>query len=192
MRELSLNVLDLVQNSIAAEAHKVAVTVTESEASDSLMVAIEDDGRGMEKEFLARVTDPFTTTRTTRRVGMGIPLFKMEAEMAGGSFEITSHPGEGTSLFASFQRSHLDTPPLGDMAGTVAAIVQSTPDMEFFYEHRTDTGEFLFSTTEIREALGDVSLSEPAVVEWIREYVRENELALKPGEPRPERQEEKA
>ena len=192
MKELSLNILDLVQNSITAGAGRVTVTVTESEADDRLSVGIENDGCGMEEDFLRRVTDPFTTTRTTRRVGMGIPLFKMEAEMAGGSFEITSRPGEGTRLSASFQLSHLDTPPLGDMAGTVAAIVQSTPDMELYYEHRTDTGEFLFSTAEIREALGGVSLSEPAVVEWIGEYVRENEQALRQQPSRLEGQEEEA
>ncbi len=170
--------LDLVQNSIKAGADCVAVSITESVSSDLLTISITDDGCGMDEEFLRRVTDPFTTTRTTRRVGMGIPLFKMAAEMAGGSFEISSRKGEGTSLRAVFQLSHIDRPPLGDMAGTVAAIVQSSPEMKLIYELKTDEGAFTFSTEEIKEALGDVSLSEPEVVEWIREYVRENELAL--------------
>ena len=178
MKELSLNVLDLVQNSIKAGAKRVYIGVTESEAADKLSISIEDDGCGMDEDFLRRVTDPFTTTRTTRRVGMGIPLFKMAAEMAGGSFRISSKKGEGTSLLGEFQLSHIDRPPLGDMAGTIAAIVQSTPEMELKYELKTDEGAFTFSTEEPKEVLGDVSLSEPEVVEWIRDYVRENELSL--------------
>ncbi len=170
--------LDLVQNSIKAGASCVKIGITESEASDKLTISIEDDGCGMDEEFLMRVTDPFTTTRTTRPVGMGIPLFKMAAEMAGGSFSISSKKGEGTCLRADFQLSHIDRPPLGDMAGTIAAIIQSTPEMKLVYELKTDEGDFTFKTEELKDVLGDVSLSEPEVVEWIREYVRENELSL--------------
>jgi anti-sigma regulatory factor (Ser/Thr protein kinase) len=178
MKELSLNILDLVQNSITAGARNVGIAVSESGMTDLLTLSIEDDGCGMDAAFLAQVTDPFTTTRTTRKVGMGIPLFKMEAELSGGGFQIESEKGRGTKLHASFQLSHIDRPPLGDMADTMTVLVQGSPDVDFLYLRGTDRGSFRFSTKEVRETLGDIPLSEPEVLDWIREYIREGERGI--------------
>lgn len=178
MKELSLNILDLAQNSITAGAKHIAVSVIEKAAGDTLLISIEDDGCGMDEDFLRQVTDPFTTTRTTRKVGMGIPLFKMAAEMSGGSFHIESEKGRGTRLEGRFELSNIDRPPIGDMAGTMEALVQGAPEIDFTYVRETDKGKFCFSTEELREALGGVPLSEPEVLEWIREYVREGEAEL--------------
>ena len=117
MRELSLNVLDIAQNSIAAGASLTEITVEEDTAADRVVIIVKDDGRGMTPEQVRRVSDPFYTTRTTRKVGMGIPLFRMAAEMAGGGLTIDSTPGVGTTVTASFVRSHIDRMPLGDMTG---------------------------------------------------------------------------
>ena len=178
MKELSLNILDLTQNSITAGAKHIHILVTEKRSEDCLTIGIEDDGCGMDAEFLARVTDPFTTTRTTRKVGMGIPLFKMEAEMSGGDFQIESEKGRGTKLSARFQLSHIDRPPLGDMADTMTVLVQGSPEVDFTYIRSTDQGSFTFSTREVREMLDGVPLSDPAVLDWIREYIKEGEREI--------------
>ncbi len=175
MKELSLNVLDIAQNSVSAGAKNIVIEINELESKDIVEIIITDDGCGMSEEFLARVTDPFTTTRTTRKVGMGIPLLKMEAEMAGGSFSIESEVGKGTRVYASFGRSNIDMPPLGDLTGTIITLVQGSPDIDFIYRRRTDKGEYEFSAAEVREALGGVPLDTPEVLVWIREYIEENE-----------------
>lgn len=175
MKELSLNILDLSQNSITAGAKNVDLTVIEKESEDRLSISVEDDGCGMEPDFLKRVIDPFTTTRTTRKVGMGIPLFKMAAEMSGGSFQIESEPGRGTRISAEFKLSHIDRPPMGDMAGTMTVLVQGSPDIDFTYTRETEKGLFQFSTATLRETLGGVPLSEPEVLSWINDFIKEGE-----------------
>ena len=175
MKELSLHLLDVAKNSVTAGARHVEITLTEDEAG-WLTIAITDDGRGMDPEFLARVTDPFTTTRTTRKVGLGLPLYRMTAEQTGGSLEIQSEVGKGTAVAARFQRRHLDCPPLGDLAGTVALLIQGSPDIELTYRHATPNGTAELSTAELREILGDdVSLAEPEIFAWILEYLTEQE-----------------
>ena len=175
MKELSLHLLDVAKNSVAAGARHVEITLTEDEAG-WLTIAITDDGRGMDPEFLARVTDPFTTTRTTRKVGLGLPLYRMAAEQTGGSLDIQSEVGKGTAVTARFQRRHLDCPPLGDLAGTVALLIQGSPDIELDYRHTTPNGTAELSTAQLREILGDgVSLAEPEVFAWIQEYLTEQE-----------------
>ena len=165
MRELSLNILDIAQNSLSAGAGLVTLTVDE-------------DGRGMDADTLQRVRDPFYTTRTTRKVGMGIPLFRMAAEMTGGSLDIVSEPGKGTAVTASFSLSHIDRMPLGDMAGTVTALIRLNPGVDFVYRHTVDGRSFEMDTRELRAQLGDVPLSEPDVMEWIDGYLREQEDSL--------------
>jgi Signal transduction histidine kinase len=178
MKELSLNVLDLVQNSISAGARNISINIIESEAEDILSISINDDGCGMDEELLSRVADPFTTTRTTRRVGMGLPLFKLEAEMSGGSFNIESLKGRGTKVSASFCLKNIDRPPLGDMAATMTALIQGSPDLDFVYTRLSGKGKFVFSTAEIKKTLDGVPLAEPEVLRWIGEYIAENETAL--------------
>ena len=177
MRELSLNILDIAQNSLSAGAGLVTLTVDEDSGADSLTLRVEDDGRGMDADT-QRVRDPFYTTRTTRKVGMGIPLFRMAAEMTGGSLDIVSEPGKGTAVTASFSLSHIDRMPLGDMAGTVTALIRLNPGVDFVYRHTVDGRSFEMDTRELRAQLGDVPLSEPDVMEWIDGYLREQEDSL--------------
>ncbi len=178
MRELSLNILDIAQNSLSAGAGLVTLTVDEDSGADSLTLRVEDDGRGMDADTLQRVRDPFYTTRTTRKVGMGIPLFRMAAEMTGGSLDIVSEPGKGTAVTASFSLSHIDRMPLGDMAGTVTALIRLNPGVDFVYRHTVDGRSFEMDTRELRAQLGDGPLSEPDVMEWIDGYLREQEDSL--------------
>lgn len=174
MRELSLNVLDIAQNSIVADATLVTLDIRESTADDRLTIRIEDNGRGMTEEQLARVRDPFYTTRTTRRVGMGIPLFRMAAEMADGSLTIRSAVGHGTTVTADFQLSNIDRMPLGDMIGTVTTLIRLNPHIDFLYRHQVDDQVFEADTRSFREILGDVPLNEPDIVKWINDYLTEN------------------
>ncbi len=181
MKELSLHLLDVAKNSTAAGAKNVSITLDEG-LDGWLAVTIADDGRGMAPEFLAQVTDPFTTTRTTRKVGLGLPLLRLTAEQTGGSLSIESTVGVGTTVTARFQRRHLDCPPLGGLAGAVALLIQGSPDVELTYRHTTPRGEAALSTAELREILGDVSLAEPEVFAWIQDYLteQENETAVEP------------
>lgn len=178
MRELSLNVLDIAQNSIVAGANLITIDVRESQAENRLTISIVDNGCGMNEEQLCRVRDPFFTTRTTRRVGMGIPLFRMAAEMAGGSLSIESAVGKGTVITAWFELNHIDRMPLGDMAGTVSALIRLNPQLDFMYRHQTDTQNFETDTRAFREILGDVPLNEPDIMLWIDGYLTENITAL--------------
>ena len=176
MKDLSLSVLDIAMNSVRAEASLIGITVDED--GQILTVLITDNGFGMDAEFLSRVTDPFTTSRTTRSVGMGIPLFKQAAEQAGGSFSITSEPGRGTELTATFQIGHLDRPPLGDMASTITTLIQGSPEIDFVYRHTAPGGEASLDTRELRGALEGVPLDTPDVLVWIQERLTEEENAL--------------
>ena len=184
MKELSLNVLDIAQNSVVAGAHHIRIGLADSAGRDRLEISVEDDGHGMEAEFLKRVSDPFFTTRTTRKVGMGIPLFKMAAEMSGGAFIMESAPGAGTKVRAEFQRSHIDRPPVGSMPDTIAVLIAGNPAIRLTYRLTTDIGEFVFDTDTIRKELGaelgmdDIPLDMPEVIRWIREYIRESEMEL--------------
>ena len=178
MKELSLHMLDIAQNSFAAGAAHVGLTV--EEAGGWLTLTVADDGKGMSPDFLASVTDPFTTTRTTRKVGLGLPLLRMAAELTGGTLDIQSQLGRGTTVTARFRADHIDCPPLVDMAGTVSLLVQGLPDgVELVYTRRTPKGEFRLDTGEIREILGpDVPLSAPDVAQWVRGYADEGEQSV--------------
>ncbi len=174
MFELSLHILDLVQNSISAGATLVVVEILIDTEQDNMTITIQDDGCGMDEALLSRVTSPFATTRTTRKVGLGVPMFKQCAEMCGGAFSIESAVGIGTTLTATFGYSHVDRPPVGDMAGTMQSLVLGSPDRpDFVFRYRMDGSEFTFDTREVRQALSGVSLAEPAVLSWIKEALDE-------------------
>jgi hypothetical protein len=174
VKEISLYILDIAQNSLAAGA--TLVTIDLARNGRFFRVEITDDGRGMDGDFLKNVVDPFTTTRTTRRVGMGIPLFKLVCEQSGGEFSISSAPGKGTKISGTFDMENIDTPPPGDMVGTLVTLVQGAPDtVDFVFSRRDEKNAVTLNTAEIREALGgDVRLSEPDVLAWINEYLTEN------------------
>ena len=174
MNELSLYILDLVQNSVAAMAKRVTVDVSIRELRDEITIGILDDGKGMDAEFLERVTSPFTTTRTTRKVGLGIPMVKQLCEGCDGRFSIESAVGVGTRLTLVMRASHIDLPPLGDLPGTMVTLVTGSPEKpEFSLRYATDRGSFSFDTAQIREALGGVPLNAPEVLTWIRDYIAE-------------------
>ena len=180
MRELSLNVMDIAQNSISAGASLITITVEEDEDLDELSISIGDNGRGMTPEQVEHVTDPFFTTRTTRSVGLGVPLFKMEAEMTGGRFSIESTLGVGTTTTAVFKPSSVDMIPLGDINGTVSMLVMMNPDLDFLYTRsykpmEGERREFALDTRELRTVLGeDVPLNLPDVTGWVNEFLSEN------------------
>lgn len=178
MKELSEHILDIAQNSLAAGAAHIAITLTEHD-SGRLTVVIEDDGRGMNPELLAAASDPFTTTRTTRKLGLGLPLYRMTAEQTGGGIRISSTPGKGTAVTADFDLRHLDCPPLGSLADTVALLIQGNPEVELTYRHITPRGMAELLTAEIRQVLGDdISLAEPAVFNWIQTNLSEQEAEI--------------
>lgn len=174
MRELSLNVLDITQNSVKANASHIDIEIVENTTEHTLMIGIYDDGCGMTKEQVKSVQDPFYTTRTTRKVGMGVPLFKMAAEMTGGRLTISSEVGRGTKLNAYFNTDNVDFVPLGDMVSTVKMLVTQNPQIDFIYHHKCDEREFTFDTHEIKQILGDVPLETPEVSQWIEDYLKEN------------------
>lgn len=178
MKELSLNILDIAMNSVKARASRVAINI--SETPDVLSFSVTDDGCGMTKEFLARVTDPFCTTRSTRKVGMGIPFLKLMAEQTGGHIELESRSESeypdthGTVIRAYFYKNHIDCLPLGDIASTVFTLVQGSPNIDFEFSHTLENGaEVMLSTKALREVLGDVGLDCPEVSLWIKEYLEE-------------------
>ena len=168
MEELSLHILDLVENCIAAGAKCVAVRIRENRPEDFLSIEIADDGSGMSEGILKTATDPFFTTRTTRRVGLGLPLFEQAARMAGGEVEIESRPGAGTKVTGVFKYSHLDRQPLGDVAGTLLSLVVGNPEIEFRYRHETDHAEISFSSREIKTQLGGKPISSPEGIAAVR------------------------
>lgn len=174
MRELSLNVMDVAQNSVRAEASVVRITVEESDRDDRLTITIADDGCGMTEEQVQQVIDPFFTTRTTRKVGLGVPLFKLSAEQTGGYFDIQSEKGVGTTTTASYVKSHVDMTPLGDINDTVKILIQCNPDIDFVFTHSTDKGSFTLDTRELKEVLGGVPLDTPDVLLWIADFLEEN------------------
>ena len=173
MRDLSLHILDLMQNSIRAQAKVVSLSVLLKE-DGMLSVIIEDDGTGMSEELLARVTSPFATTRTTRKVGLGIPMMAENCRLAGGDLSLESELGKGTKLTATLDSSSIDCLPLGDLPGTVTTLVTMNPDKPDFTLHCiSPKGEMQFDTREVREALQGVPLSEPEVAAWMQESLRE-------------------
>lgn len=177
MKELSLNILDVTENSVKAEATLVTIEIYESE--QSLKISIIDDGYGMTEEILKGVENPFYTTRTTRKVGLGIPLLKMAAEMTDGTFKITSKSKEqfpdshGTAVTAVFNKNHLDFTPLGDTVSTVTTLIQGHPETDFLFKHSFKDNEVLLDTRQMREMLGEIPLNSYEVIKWAEEYMRE-------------------
>jgi hypothetical protein len=186
MKDLSLHILDLSQNSISAGASLVRITIYEDTEIDRLTICIEDNGKGMDKDFLEKVMDPFVTTRTSRRVGLGIPLMQAACKRCEGNLVIESEKNIGTRLTATFKRSHIDRAPLGEMAETMLSLILAGSDdsklVDFVYRHIIDKKEFCLDTREIRIALGsDVNLGEPDVMMWIKEYINEGLENLRGG-----------
>lgn len=178
MKEIALYILDIAQNSITANA--LVLEVALSETAEAITFVIADNGKGMSPQLLAQVSDPFTTTRTTRKMGLGIPLLRMAVEQTGGSLTIESTEGLGTTVTASFCAGHIDCPPVGDMAGTITLLLQGAPQLELHYTRTVDENSFQLTTEEIRAQLGpEISLAEPEIILWLREYLQEQEMLLR-------------
>ena len=173
MKEIALHLLDIVQNSVKAGAAHVDISFNLDEQG-SLVMTVRDDGCGMSPEFVERVRSPFVTTRTTRKVGLGIPLLMQNAMQSGGRVDIESELGKGTTISALFLTGSIDCLPLGDLASTMATIIMGSPDAPEFSLHcQSPAGEMDFSTEQIRPVMEGVSLAEPAVVQWIQESLQE-------------------
>ena len=183
MRELALHILDVVENALEADARHVDLIVVEDHVTDRLTIVVRDDGRGMDAETVRKVRDPFYTTRTTRHVGLGIPLLDAAAERCAGGLDIQSTPGKGTTLTAIFQQSHIDRAPLGDLPGTLMGILLREGVFDLSYTHRVrfESCErtFELDTREIKQQLGDIPLATPAVRRWLGEYIAQGEKRLK-------------
>ncbi|MEK6755554.1 MAG: ATP-binding protein [Bacteroidota bacterium] len=178
MEDLSLHILDIVENSINAGAKNVEIVIQENHLKDVLRIEITDDGRGMMPGAVEKVTDPFYTTRTTRKVGLGLALLDEATKAANGRLDIHSVPCFGTKVIASFQLSNIDRKPLGDMAATIVMLVAGNPDVNFRYCYEHDGQEFTFDTNEVRKRLQGLDLNSPDALTFIREYIRENTESL--------------
>ncbi|MEG1910094.1 MAG: ATP-binding protein [Bacteroidales bacterium] len=174
MKDIALHVLDLVQNSVSANANLIEINIEEKPDQNLYILTIKDNGKGMSPELLAKVKDPYTTTRTTRKVGLGIPLLAQNAEMAGGSLEIKSTLGVGTQLCAKFQMDHIDRVPIGDIAGVIVMSVCMNPNLDFIYSHLTQKGEYIFDTREVKAVLEGVSINEIAIQKYLKELIEES------------------
>jgi len=179
LRELSLHILDVAENGIDAGARLITISILEEKKRNVLTVTITDDGSGIEKEVLEKVTDPFYTTRLTRRVGLGLSLFRETSRRCDGTFSITSREGEGTRVVATFRLDHIDLPPLGNMAGCVIALIAGHPEVDLAYIHRADNEEFYFDTREIKKELDDVAINEPKVLKYLEEVIKNEEKRFK-------------
>ena len=178
MKEIALYILDIAQNSITANASVLEVAL--SETAEAIAFVIADNGKGMSPQLLAQVSDPFTTTRTTRKMGLGIPLLRMAVEQTGGSLTIESTEGVGTTVTARFCAGHIDCPPVGDMAGTITLLLQGAPQLALHYTRTVGENSFQLTTEEIRAQLGpEISLAEPEIILWLREYLQEQEMLLR-------------
>ncbi len=181
MTEISLNILDIVQNSIQADAAYIYIEVDVNTNEDTFTVFVEDDGCGMSPEQLAQAADPFYTTRTTRKVGLGLPFFKQAAESTGGNFSILSELGKGTLVQAQFVLSHIDRMPLGDINGTITTLILFNQDISFRYVYQYNGQSFVLDTEDIRRTLGDIPFDAPEAAEYIASYLDENKRKVDGG-----------
>lgn len=178
MRDISLHVLDIANNSLEADASLIEILVEEDIAGNMLRVKIKDNGRGMDEETVRKAVDPFYTSRKTRRVGLGLPLLKASCERCGGRFAIKSRPGEGTEIDASFQYDNIDRPPLGDMPETIFSLVILNPSIDFIYRHSRNRQVFSMDTRELKEVLQGLPLNTPEVAGWLSGHLKEGISSL--------------
>ena len=174
MKDLSMHIMDILQNSTRAGATEVTLEVLEDAAADTLTIRFIDNGCGMDEETVQKVINPFFTTRTTRKVGLGLPLLKQNTEQTGGSLDIQSEKGKGTTVTAVFGRTHLDRPPMGDLAGTVVLTASAYPDIRFIFHYHNGETDYVFDTVEVNEALDGISIQEPEVIQYLKEMIQEN------------------
>jgi anti-sigma regulatory factor (Ser/Thr protein kinase) len=183
MKEIALHIMDITQNSIRADASEITVTLGESVSDDTLTLTIDDNGTGMEPDACRRASDPWFTSRTTRKVGMGLPLLQMNARLSGGEMTIDSAPGKGTTVFATFGYSHVDRPPLGDVSGTMALLIMANPAINITYNHLCEGNRWGISTNQIKEELGEGALADLTIVSSLKEIISQNVAELRNYQP---------
>lgn len=174
MRELSLHILDLVQNSLEAGSSDISLKVIEDTVNDQLVIVVSDNGRGMSNKQKNKVADPFFTSRYTRRVGLGLPLIDMYTKLCDGKLDVVSNLAGGTTVTAVFRYSHIDRPPLGNMVDTIKIIIVANPNINFSYRHIVGHNQFYVATNDIIKALGGIPLSFPDVIVWLDRYLTDN------------------
>lgn len=182
MNELSLYLLDIVQNSIKADSKNITITITEDTLEDLLTIEVIDDGKGMSEETLKKVTDPFFTSRTTRRVGLGIPIFKELCETCLGSFHIESKETKGTRLIGTLKHSNIDRPPMGNIVDTIYTLMINDEEVEIVYNHLFNNKKFTLDTKEIKQILDGVSFKQIDIMMWIKDYIKEGLRFIKEEE----------
>ena len=169
-----MHIMDILQNSTRAGAKDITLEVIEDKDKDQLILRFIDNGCGMDKETAERVVNPFFTTRTTRKVGLGLPLLKQNTERTGGSLTIDSEKGKGTTVTAIFGLTNIDTPPMGDLAGTVVLTASAYPDIHFIFHYQREDVDYVFDTDEVNEALDGVSIQDPEIISYLKEMIEEN------------------
>lgn len=173
MPDIAMHLLDIVFNSIRAKAKNIIIYIMESELKDQIICRVEDDGCGMDSQTVENVQSPFFTTRTTRNVGLGVPLFKEGALQTGGTFRLESEVGKGTVIETTYVKSHLDCPAMGNLPETIATLVQADATIEYHIDIVYDNHTFTFDTKEIKEILDGVPIDEPDIILWLKDYIKE-------------------
>jgi signal transduction histidine kinase len=180
MLELAAHILDIAENSVRAGARLIKIDINEDTVNDSLSIEISDDGRGMKKEEIKKVLDPFYTTKTVRRVGLGIPLLADAAQRSGGHLTLESQEGIGTTIKATFGLSHVDRQPMGNITSTLIILIAGNSDVDFFYKHRYNDRQFELDTRVIRKEIEDVPINHPEILKYIRGVLEEGFSEIKP------------
>ncbi len=174
MKDLSLHILDIAQNSTRARATLVEILIEEDYLKNLISITIKDNGCGMSPSMVKQVEDPFVTSRTTRKVGLGIPLFKQSAVQGGGDLRIVSEVGVGTTIVATFKMDNIDTPPWGDLPGVISMLSSGNPCVDFIYTHISNGEDYTFSTIDVKEILGDTPINEPSIANFLKAMIAEN------------------
>jgi hypothetical protein len=183
LRELALHLLDIVENAVSAKADTIHIAVEENHPADRLIMQVKDNGVGMSEEMVARVVDPFVTSRTTRKVGLGIPLLKAAAEDCNGSFLIQSTLNQGTCVRVEFQHSHIDRMPLGNLASTLITLLIGSPDVHWLFEYTVDEQTFSFDSQPFMEALSGLSITDPDVLGYLRQTLEAGIAGVQTPDP---------
>ncbi|HOK18913.1 MAG TPA: ATP-binding protein [Thermosynergistes sp.] len=182
LEDLSHSILDIAENAVNAEATKIVIEITEKLDENKITMIVSDNGKGMDEDLLSKISDPFVTSRKTRRVGLGIPFLRQAAEGCGGFFEIRSSPGKGTSVMASFRTDHIDCPPMGDLAATLITLLLGWPDKRWIFRYKINGRQFELDSDEIVRVLGDKeSLRSCEVATWLKGWIDENLSILRLG-----------
>lgn len=173
MKEIALHILDILENAVRADSDRIDLTVDVNRTMDTLDILIRDNGSGMNEKTVKSVTDPFFTTRSTRKVGLGLPLFLDSTKRSGGSLNIQSKPGEGTLVKARYCLSHIDRPPVGNLTETIVTFLTSSRPIRLIFQYSVDGNSFRMDTLDVKKKLGEVPLNEPEVLCWLSEYIQE-------------------